>query len=286
MREGLDTLVIERAALGGQAGVTQVLGNSPGFDSGVAEEEFARRPANQARRFGAELLEAQEARDIGRDGQYLRVRTADGQEYGARAVLIATGSRYRRLNVPGEDELIGADVHFCATCEGAFYKDREVLVIGGGDSGFEESLFLTRFARQVTIVESQPQVGASAILQDKVGRHDEIRVVTNHAVNAFLVRDDKLNGVLVQNRETGEALEWHPDGVFIFVGMSPNTGFLPVGIECDERGFVRTDSTLMTSMGGVFAPGDVRAGSIKQAASAVGEGATAALMIRQYLETG
>jgi thioredoxin reductase (NADPH) len=283
-REGLDTLVIERAALGGQAGVTQVLDNFPGFDTGIAGEEFARRLANQARRFGSELLEAQEVTDINREGRYLCVRTADGQEYGARAVLVATGSQYRRLNVPGEDDLIGVNVHFCATCDGAFYRDKQVLVVGGGNSGFEEGLFLTRFARQVIIVEFLPQVGASAILQEKVAANEDIRVVTNHAVKSFKVRDGGLDGVLVENRETGEVLQWHPDGVFVFVGMSPNSGFLPAEIERDERGFVRTDNTLMTAMEGVFAAGDVRSGSTKQAASAAGEGASVALMIRQYLE--
>lgn len=285
-REGLDTLVIERAALGGQAGVTQVIDNFPGFDTGVSGEEFARRLTNQARRFGAELLEAQEVSDITREGQYLCVKTASGDEYGASAVLISTGSRYRRLNVPGEDELIGINVHFCATCDGAFYKDREVLVVGGGNSGFQESLFLLKFARQVTIVEFEPQVAASAMLQEKIAERDQIRVVTNHAVSGFEVRDSKLAAVIVQNRETGETHEWHPDGVFVFVGMSPNSNFVPGEIERDERGFLRTKDTLMTSMEGVFAAGDVRGGSTKQAASAAGEGATAALMIRQYLETG
>lgn len=284
-REGLDTLVIERAALGGQAGVTQVIDNFPGFDTGVSGEEFARRLTNQARRFGAELLEAQEVSDITREGQYLCVKTASGDEYGASAVLISTGSRYRRLNVPGEDELIGINVHFCATCDGAFYKDREVLVVGGGNSGFQESLFLLKFARQVTIVEFEPQVAASAMLQEKIAERDQIRVVTNHAVSGFEVRDSKLAAVIVQNRETGETHEWHPDGVFVFVGMSPNSNFVPGEIERDERGFLRTKDTLMTSMEGVFAAGDVRGGSTKQAASAAGEGATAALMIRQYLET-
>jgi thioredoxin reductase (NADPH) len=284
-REGLDTLVIERAALGGQAGVTQVIDNFPGFDTGVSGEEFARRLTNQARRFGAELLEAQEVSDITREGQYLCVKTASGDEYGASAVLISTGSRYRRLNVPGEDELIGINIHFCATCDGAFYKDREVLVVGGGNSGFQESLFLLKFARQVTIVEFEPQVAASAMLQEKIAERDQIRVVTNHAVSGFEVRDSKLAAVIVQNRETGETHEWHPDGVFVFVGMSPNSNFVPGEIERDERGFLRTKDTLMTSMEGVFAAGDVRGGSTKQAASAAGEGATAALMIRQYLET-
>jgi len=284
-REGLDTLVIEKSAPGGQAGITQIIDNFPGFDQGISGEEFARRLTNQARRFGVEILQAQAVTDLRTDGQYREVLTADGSRYVSRAVLIATGSRYRRLNVPGEEELIGINIHFCATCDGAFYKGKKVLVIGGGNSGFEESLFLTRFATHVTIVEFEPRVKASPILQEKVAGRDDITVVTNHAVQEFVVADGRLGAVKVQDRATGEVKEWHPDGVFVFVGMSPNSDFLPPEIERDRFGFILTDKTLQTSVRGVFAAGDVRAGATAQAASAAGEGATAALMIRQYLDS-
>lgn len=284
-REGLDTLVIERAALGGQAGITQVLDNFPGFDEGISGEEFARRLANQARRFGSELLEATDVSGIRRDGQYICVGTSSGDEYGAKAVLLATGSRYRRLDVPGESELIGVNVHFCATCDGAFYQGKDVLVVGGGNSGFEEGLFLTRFANSVKIVEFLPEVKASAILQEKVYGREDMTVVTNHAVKEFKVGEgNKLAGVLVENRETGEVETWDADGVFVFIGLSPNTDFLPAEIDRDRWGFVKTDRTLMSSMRGIFAAGDVRENSTKQAAAAAGEGVTAALMIREYLQ--
>jgi len=285
-REGLETLVIERAALGGQAGITQVLDNFPGFDEGVSGDEFARRLTNQARRFGAELLEAQEVDDIHQDGQYLCVDTANGDEFATKAVLVATGSRYRRLDVPGEAELIGVNIHFCATCDGVFYKGKDVLVVGGGNSGFEEGLFLTKFARSVTVVEFSPEVKASAILQEKVASRDDMQVLTNHQIKQFKVaQGNKLGGVVAENRATGEAVEWQPDGVFVFIGLSPNSDFLPAAIKRDRWGFVETDSTLMTSMPGVFAGGDVRANSTKQAAAAAGEGASTALMIRQYLQS-
>lgn len=284
-REGLDTLVIEKGAPGGQLGITQIIENFPGFDEGISGEEFARRLANQARRFGVEILQAQEVTTLRTNGQYREVLTADGTCYGAPAVLIATGARYRRLNVPGEEELIGVNVHFCATCDGAFYKGKEVLVIGGGNSGFEEGLFLTRFATRVTIVEHNPQVKASRILQEKVAEQEGMTVVTNHAVREFVVRDGRLSAVKVQDRATGEIKEWHPDGVFVFIGMSPNSEFLPPELERDRFGFVLTDKTLQTSIKGVFAAGDVRAGATAQAASAAGEGATAALMIREHLKT-
>lgn len=283
-RESLDTLVMEKAALGGQVAITQVLDNFPGFDEGISGADFARRLSNQARRFGVELLQAQDVTGITREGGYLCVKTAGGAEYGSKTVLVATGSKYRRLGIAGEDDLIGTNVHFCATCDGAFYKDKEVLVVGGGNSGFEEGLFLTRFASKVTIVEFLPEVRASAILQEKVAGRDDMTVVTNHAVQEFKVQDGKLAGVVVEDRATGERHEWRPSGVFVFIGMSPNTGFLPAEIERDRYGFAISDRTLMTTMPGVFVAGDVRDGSTKQAASAAGEGATAALMIREYLK--
>ncbi len=285
-REGLSTLVIEKGAPGGQASVTQLLENVPGFDEGISGEEFGRRLTNQAQRFGVELLAAQEVKDVRMRGQYREVTLADGTVYQARAVLLATGSRYRRLNVPGEAELIGVNIHFCATCDGAFYRDKEILVVGGGNSAFQESLFLTKFARAITIVEFLPEVKASSILQEKVAARKEIQVVTNHAVKEFAVSvDGRLRAVQVQDRATGEVKEWHPDGVFVFIGLSPNSEWMPAEIVRDRFGFVLTDLTLETSIKGVFAAGDVRQGSTKQIASAAGEGATAALMIREYLRS-
>jgi len=282
-REGMDTLVIEQAGLGGQAGITQTLDNFPGFDEGISGAEFGERLGRQARRFGVEVLQAQAVADISQDGQYLCVTTGDGTRYGTKAALLATGARYRRMNVPGEDDLIGINIHFCATCDGAFYKGKQVLVIGGGNSGFEEGLFLLKFARQVDIVEFGLQVKASQILQDKVAEKSNMSVTVNHAVKEFKGKH-KLEAVVVQDRATGELKEWRYDGVFVFIGLSPNSDLVKGKVELDPYGFVITDSTLMTMWPGVFAAGDVRVGSTKQAASAAGEGATAALMIRQYLK--
>ncbi len=283
-REGLDTLVVEKSAPGGQAGITQIIENFPAFDEGISGEEFARRLTNQAERFGVEILQAQSVSEVRTNGQYREVLTADGSCYGARALLIATGARYRRLNVPGEEELVGVNVHFCATCDGAFYRDKEVLVIGAGNSAFEEGLFLTKFASRVTIVGIKPEVRASAILQEKVAARDKIGVITNHSVEEFVVEDGRLGAVKVRDREADEVKMWHPDGVFVFIGMTPKSRFLPAEIERDRFGFVVTGDTLETSIRGVFAAGDVRRGATAQAASAAGEGATAALMIRQYLD--
>lgn len=283
-REGLNALVIEKAGLGGQAGITQTLDNFPGFDDGISGADFAARLTRQAKRFGGEVLQAQNVVSIDQDGQYLCVHTSDGSEYGATAILLATGARYRRLGIPGEEDLIGANVHFCATCDGAFYKGKKVLVVGGGNSGFEEGLFLTKFASQVDIVEFLPRVKASKTLQDKVAEMKNMSVTVNHAVRELRLKGGHLDAVLVEDRATGENKEWCYDGVFVFVGFSPNSDLAKGTAEVDPWGSVVTDGTLMTSLPGLFAAGDVRAGSTKQAASAAGEGATAALMIRQYLQ--
>jgi len=283
-REGLDTLVIEKAGLGGQAGITERLDNFPGFDEGISGAEFAERLGRQARRFGVEILEVQEVTEVNQDGTYWSVKTSDGMSYGCNALLLATGARYRKLEVPGEDELIGTNIHFCATCDGAFYKGKKILVVGGGNSGFEEGLFLTRFASQVDIVEFLPEAKASQILQEKVAEQPNMRVTLNHAIKEFKVKNNRLEAVLVEDRASGELKEWPYDGVFVFIGLSPNSDLVKERVEVDSYGFVVTDKTLMTTRPGLFAAGDVRAGSTKQAASAAGEGATAALMIRQYLK--
>lgn len=282
-REGLDVLVIEKAGLGGQVGVTQTLDNFPGFHEGVSGSEFADRLVMQARRFGVEIMQAQEVSELNRNGDYWEVNTSDGQCYCTKAVLLATGARYRRLGIPGEDELIGINIHFCATCDGAFYKGKKVLVIGGGNSGFEEGLFLTKFASQVDIVEFLPVVRASQILQDKVAEQSNMTVTVNQAVKEFRGKN-KLEAVMVEDRATGEIKEWKYDGVFVFIGLAPNSDLVKGLAEVDKYGFIVTDKTLMTRQPGLFAAGDVRDGSTKQAAAATGEGATAALMIREYLK--
>ena len=218
-REGIDTLVIEQAGLGGQAGITYTLDNFPGFDEGISGAEFGDRLGRQARRFGVEILQAQSVLEISQDGQYLSVTTGDGAQHGTKAVLLATGARYRRMNIPGEEELIGVNIHFCATRDGAFYKGKKVLVVGGGNSGFEEGLFLLRFAAQVDIVQFAPEVKASQILQDKVAEKPNMTVTVNHAVQAFRGKN-KLEAVIVQDRATGESKEWHYDGVFVFIGLA------------------------------------------------------------------
>ncbi len=282
-REGIDTLVIERGGVGGQVGITERLDNYPGFPEGVSGAEFADRLKAQAERFGVEVLSAQEATGIGRDGEYCVVRTADGNEYGCWAILLATGSTYRRLGVPGEEDFIGAGVHFCATCDGPFYRGKEVLVVGGGNSAGEESVFLARFASRVTIAVRGDRLTASRVVAESVESDPRIDVLTGVTVEGFR-GDGSLRSVVLREAASGDLREIEPAGVFVFVGLTPNTGLAQGLVERDERGFIVTDGALQTSMPGVFAAGDCRAGSTNQAASAAGEGAAVALAIRRYLE--
>jgi len=282
-REGIEALIIDRAALGGQAGTTERLENFPAFPDGILGDELATRLVQQAHRFGVETLSAQEVASIMAEGRYRQVSTKSGDGYCAATLLLAPGSSYKRLGVPGEDSFLGAGIHSCATCDGPLYKGQEILVVGGGNSGVEEGIYLTKYSPKVTIMEHNDHLNASKILQDRAYSDPKIEVQTSTAVQEFR-GENRLQSVLVKDLKTGEEREIRPGGVFVFIGLVPNTGFLKNTIELDKWGYIITGDNLETSMAGVFAAGDARLGSTKQVASAVGEGATAALMIRQYLK--
>ena len=283
-REGLDTLIIEQSGIGGQAGSTELIENYPGFPQGIGGGELADQFRAHSERFGVEILPAQSVRGIESKGDYRIIKTESGDEYTAKSILLATGTRYRRLGVPGEEDLIGAGVHFCATCDGPLYKGKEMLVVGGGNSGVEEGLFLTKFATKVTILEAGDRLRASQLLQEKAAsKAPMVEVKLRHTVQEFR-GNGSLSSVVVKDLETGTVEEMSPGAVFIFIGLDPNTSFLQGTVDLDERGFIKTSPTMETNISGVFAAGDVMSGSTKQVASACGEGATAALMIRQFME--
>ncbi len=281
-REGIETLVIERSGVGGQAGVTERIDNYPGFPDGIGGGDLADRIRAQVERFGVEVLPAQAVTSVGTQGQYRVVSTESGDNYSATAVLLTPGARYRRLNVPGEDDLIGAGVHFCATCDGPFYKGEHVVVVGGGNSGVEEGLFLTRFAEKVILLERGDQLRASRILREKADAHPDLEVRLGTQVREFK-GNPKLETVVTVDSE-GKVNEIPAAGTFIFIGLDPNTSFLDGSVDLDERRAILTGQSMETSAAGVFAAGDARSGSTKQLTAAVGEGATAALMIREYLK--
>lgn len=303
-REGIDTLVVERAAFGGQAAATEKLDNLPGFPDGVAGIDFANRLRQQAVRFGVQLLQAQDIVGIHSHDNYHCVQTANGDEYSACAVVIATGSRYRRLGAPGESSYIGAGVHFCATCDGPFYKGKHVAVIGGGNSAAEESLLLTKFADHVTMLVRGDAFKASKVIQESVLGDPKIDVRFNTEVMEFQGANAKLNALRTRNNRSGSEEMLTVDGAFVFIGLDPNTGFLKGSdVRLNEWGFIVTGHDLVhagdrpsalqqrepmaleTSVPGIFAAGDVRQGSTKQVASAAGEGAGVALLVREYLKT-
>jgi thioredoxin reductase (NADPH) len=285
-RENLSTLIIDSKGLGGQAGVTERLDNYPGFPDGIGGAELADRIVQ---RYGVEMLQAVSVTSITTDGEECDVETSTGDHYHSRAVLIATGSTYRRTGAEGEEDLIGAGIHFCATCDGPFYKGaKELVVLGGGNSALEEGLFLTQFVDKVTIVQRGDRLTANKLLQDKVLMSKNMEVLYNRTVKAFRAKDDgsgKLGAIVVENSETGQTEELHPAGCFVFIGLDPNTEFVKGSVDLDDRGLILTDMGLQTNVPGVFAAGDVRSGSTKQLASAVGEGAAAAIGIRMYLES-
>jgi thioredoxin reductase (NADPH) len=284
-REGIDTLVIDKAGLGGQAGVTERIDNYPGFPDGIGGAELADRFIAQARRYGVELLSAVAVSSVKEAVDGLEVTLTTGVSIGASAVLIATGSSYRRLGVPGEDDLIGAGVHFCATCDGPFYRGApELLVVGGGNSALEEGLFLAQFADRIRVFERSGTLKASKLLQDKVRNHPQFEVHLNTSVVSMAGQDGKLTSVVATSQD-GTETEYHPAAAFIFIGLDPNTGWLDGAITLDKWNFAQVDNAFATSMPGVFAAGDVRAGSTKQLGSAVGDGIAALIAIRSYLQT-
>lgn len=283
-REDIDTVLVEKGAIGGLAAITDWVDNYPGFSKGISGLDLATELQAQAERFGADIRYG-EVTAIVDEGDVKRVETSEGPLL-AKTVLIATGSDYKKLDIPGEAEYYGRGVHYCATCDGAFYRDKKIAVVGGGNSAVQEALFLTRFTTHIDLLV-RSKLRASDILQRELDKAVSEGKITVHleTVPSEIIASDGKSVDKVVGTKGGDPFELAIDGVFVFIGLLPNTGFL-VGstIELDEIGMIKTDTHLMTSMPGVFASGDVRSGATAQIASAVGEGATAALHIREYLE--
>jgi len=282
-REDIDTLLFERGVPGGLAAVTDWVDNYPGFAEGIAGLELASNLQKQAERFGA-VIELGEVLKIHDEGELKRLETTSG-DYRARAVLIATGSDYKKIGVPGEAEYYARGVHYCATCDGAFYRDKRIVVVGGGNSAVQEAMFLTRFATHIDLLV-RSTIKASDVLQHDLQKFVDSGKVAVHlgvVTDEIVGQDNKV--VKVLGTQDGKKVEFPTDGVFVFVGLKPNSEFLEgSGIELDHIHLVKSDENLQTSMKGVFVAGDIRSGATMQIASASGEGATAALKIREFLE--
>jgi thioredoxin reductase (NADPH) len=283
-REGIDAIVVDGSALGGQAGISDRIDNYPGFPDGISGAELAERFVAQARRYGVELLSAVSVTSVTPDGDDLVTRLATGQELTSHAVIVATGSTYRRLDVPGEEDLIGAGVHFCATCDGPFYKGAdELVVIGGGNSALEEGLHLSEFAKRVRVL-ARSGLSASTVLQERVRSDPQFTIHTGVDIVELEGKRGRFAAVVARDRESGEEHRFPATAAFVFIGLTPNSTVLGDAVERDAAGFLVTSATMETSMPGVFAAGDVRAGSTKQLGSAVGDGIAALLMVRRRLE--
>lgn len=282
-REDIDTIMYEKGVVGGLAAITDKVDNYPGFPDGIEGMTLAGQLEKQAARFGAELGygEVESLRD---EGDH-KVVVVDGEEVKAKTILIATGSDYKKIGVPGEAEYYGRGVHYCATCDGAFYRDKKLVVVGGGNSAIQEALFLTRFTSHIDLLV-RSTIKASEVLQHDLQKAVDEGKITVHLATItkeIVATDNKITHVVAV--KDGNDVRIDTDGVFVFVGLNPNTGFLKdSGVELDEQGLVKTDQHLETSIKGVFASGDVRSGATMQIASAVGEGATAALAIREHLD--
>lgn len=279
-REDIDTVLYEKGVPGGLAAVTDWVDNYPGFHKGISGLDLAEELRKQAERFGADIRLG-EVLSIRQEKDYRLVETTDGALM-ARAVLIATGTDYKKLGIPGEEEFYARGVHYCATCDGAFYRDKRLVVVGGGNSAVQEALFLTRFATHIDLLV-RSEIKASDVLVHELEKNDKITVHLGTSTDEIIGVDGKVNKVT--GTKNGEKVTFETDGVFVFVGLKPNTVFLQNSdVKLDEIGFVIAEDGLQTSMQGVFASGDVRHGATMQIASAVGEGATAALRIREFLE--
>lgn len=282
-RENIDTVLYEKGVIGGLAATTDMVDNYPGFPEGIEGMRLAGELEKQASRFGAhiEFGDVSAIRDEGKE----KIVVVDGIERRAKAVLIATGSDYAKLGIPGEAEMYGRGVHYCATCDGAFYREKRLAVVGGGNSAVQEAIFLTRYATHIDLLV-RSTVKASDVLQKDLQKYIDSGQITVHlgtTTDEIVVENGKATGVRVTT--DGETNVVTVDGVFVFVGLKPNTEFLAgSGVLLDEIGLVTTDTHLRTSIPGIFASGDVRSGATMQIASAVGEGATAALSIREYLD--
>ncbi len=284
-REDIDTVLLEKGVVGGLAAITDWVDNYPGFSKGIEGMKLAEELEAQAKRFGADIRYS-EVTTIVDKGDYKEVETVLDGTLKAKTILIATGSDYKKIGVPGEAEFYGRGVHYCATCDGAFYRDKKLAIVGGGNSAVQEALFLTRFTTHIDLLV-RTSIRASDILEhelDKAVKEGKITVHLNTTTDEIISSDGK-NVDRIKATKDGVATEFEIDGVFVFVGLKPNTEFLTgTSIELDKVGLVVTDRNLQTNIPGVFASGDVRSGATAQIASAVGEGATAALKIREYLE--
>ena len=280
-RARLKTLLIESGLFGGQMTTTEMVENYPGFPQGITGNDLSLLMEEQAKRFGMETV-TEEVVSVELIGERKRVRTSEAT-YLCSALIVCTGNEYRKLGFPGEKEYTGKGVSYCATCDGAFFQDGSIFVVGGGDSALTEALFLTKFVKELTIVHRRDALRATKIYQERAFANPKIKFMWNSVIQE-IKGDQVVRSVLVKNVKTGEVKEVQTDGVFMFVGLMPRTSFMKEVVDMDETGYILTNENCEASVKGIFAAGDCRKKLLRQIATAVGDGATAAFAAEKYLE--
>ena len=282
-RARLRTLLIENGLFGGQMTTTELIENYPGFPQGVSGEELSRLMEEQAKRFGMEAI-SDEVTEVSLEKDLKRVKTYEG-EFFCRALIICTGTEYRKLGVPGEEKFKGRGISYCATCDGAFFRDSRIIVVGGGDSALTEALFLTKFVSELTIIHRRDALRATKIYQERTLNHPKIKFLWNSVVQE-IKGDSVVRSVVVKNVKSGEVKEVETEGAFLFIGLTPRTHFLKELVQIDESGYIITNENCETSIKGIFAAGDCRKKLLRQISTSIGDGATAAFAAEKYLEEG
>ena len=280
-RSGLDVVLLEKQMPGGQISTSQRVENFPGYSEAITGMELTDKMQEQAKKFGTKIENFNDVTSLKKKDNVLTIKAGD-KEFSSYAIIICTGTESATLGIPGEAELKGRGVSYCATCDAAFFKDKRVFVIGGGDSALEESLLLVKFASELYIVHRRDKLRAAKVLQEEAFANKKIKFIWNS--NLMEIKGgNKVEKAVLKNNKTGEITEMDVEGIFLYVGNIPNTKWLEGTIELDERGYIKTDVNLETSLKGVFAAGDVRKSQLKQATVAVGEGALAAKMAEKHI---
>ncbi len=280
-RANLSTILFEKLVPGGQIASTDLVENYPGFTEGILGSEIAQKMEAQAVRYGTKIV-YEEVRSLSRKKDVFEAVSTEAS-YTARTVILAMGASYRMMGVPNEKELTGKGVSYCATCDGAFFKGKKVIAVGGGDSALQEGIFLTRFAGQVMIVHRRDKLRAGPILQERAKTNPKISFVWDTVVDK-IEGGNKVEAVLLKNVKTGKTQKIPVDGIFVFIGHDPTSGLAKGFVALDEKGYIVTDTSLAASVPGVFAAGEVRKGAVRQLVSACGEGCAAALAAQAFLE--
>lgn len=281
-RERLKTLLLDKSICGGLPATTEVVENYPGFPEGISGVELIRRFKEQAEKFGTEIKEFQEVKSVKPDGRFLRVET-NYMTFSSYSLIVASGSVPKKLNIPGEDKFVGRGVSYCAICDGPFYQDKDIAVIGCGNSGLQEGETLLKYVKSITFVEFLPYIPAEKILQERITNDPRVRFFLNHIITS-INGNNFVEAITIKNRETGEEKEIRVDGVFIYVGFLPNSKFLEGLVEMDGDGYIITDEDMQTSFPGIYAVGDVRSKKVRQITVACGEGTVAAIAVRDFLK--